>query len=217
MLDKEKIKVFFERRAQVEDPNLATHFKDDDTIDFDIELINKYINESSKVLDLGCGPGRITNRLEPHVSYIKSVDNQEKFLEHCIQSPKIKTVVSDLPYFLEPSKFDVILLFGVVTYFNDEEVQKIYKNCYHMLADEGILIVKHACGINDDVIIDKYSEQIGEWYHVFYRHIENDIQLLDQSDFYITNKIDIYPERLNPWENTHYYAFVAKKSFSAGS
>ncbi|WP_077619682.1 class I SAM-dependent methyltransferase [Bacillus sinesaloumensis] len=210
MLDKEKIDSFFERRTEISNPNIATHYKEDDTIQFDIALIDKYIDSSSTVLDLGCGPGRITNLLEPKVFYIKAVDKQKAFLEYCTNSPKVETVESELTEFNDDSKYNVILLFGIMNYFDDEDVKKIYKNCFSMLKNNGVIIVKHASGINKDVIVDKYSEQIGDWYHAIYRHVVRDDKLLRQSGFE-PNIIDIYPERLNPWENTHYYAFVAKK------
>lgn len=211
MLDKNKIDDFFARRTQILNPNLATHYKEDDSIQFDIDLISKYINSSSEVLDLGCGPGRTTNILEPNVSYIKAVDKQRAFLTFCSKSPKVETVESDLTEFIDNRKYDVILLFGIMNYFNDEEVETIYNNCFNMLKDDGVIIVKHASGVREDVIINKYSEQIGDWYHAIYRHVDRDNLLIQQSGFKAI-MVDIYPERLNPWENTHYYAFVAKKS-----
>jgi len=213
VLDKTKIDNFFAKRAQISDPNLATHYKEDDTILFDTGLIEQYIDSSSTVLDLGCGPGRTTNVLESKVSYIKAVDKQRAFLDFCNNSPKIETVESDLTEFHDNKQYDVILLFGIFNYFNDDEVKTIYNNCFAMLKDNGVMLVKHACGVEEDVIIDHYSEQIDDWYHVLYRHTSKDELLLQQSGFE-TTMIDIYPERLNPWKNTHYYAFVAKKDLS---
>ncbi|MCZ1264081.1 class I SAM-dependent methyltransferase [Paenibacillus tundrae] len=210
MLDKNKVDSFFKRRAKISDPELATHYKKDDTINFDINLIEKYVNTDSKILDLGCGPGRITNILESKVSYIKAVDNQKEFLSSCTNSPKVEKVVAHLADFQDDNKYDAILLFGVLNYFNNDEVEKIYNNCNSMLKMDGVLIVKHACGIFEDVIIDKFSEQINDWYHVLYRHIDKDQVLLEQAGF-SSSVVDIYPPRLNPWSNTHYHAFVAKK------
>ncbi|WP_426333561.1 class I SAM-dependent methyltransferase [Paenibacillus silvae] len=210
MLDKNKVDSFFKRRAKITDPELATHYKKDDTIYFDLNLIEEYIADDSVVLDLGCGPGRMTNKLEQKVSYIKAVDNQAEFLSHCINSSKVEKVVSNIVDFQDSNKYDVILLFGVLNYFNDDEVEVIYANCKKMLKEDGVLIVKHACGEVENVIIDKFSEQINDWYHVLYRHIDQDRLLLSQAGFSFS-MVDVYPPRLNPWSNTHYYAFIAKK------
>jgi methylase of polypeptide subunit release factors len=74
MLDKHKVEQFWKKRTEIKDPRIATHYKHDDTLKFDLELIFKHIHPYSDVLDLGCGTGAIVNELEPHVSKITAVD-----------------------------------------------------------------------------------------------------------------------------------------------
>lgn len=210
MLSKEKIEKFWQSRSELKDPRLATHFKHDDALHYDLDFILKYTCSQDQVLDLGCGTGAITNVLEPHVSKIIAVDKSADFLEFCIDSPKIIKKTADLPNYSDNNQYDLILLFGVLNYLNDREVSQLYKICYDLLKEKGKLLIKHTCGINQNVLVDDYSETLGQHYHALYRSLINDRNLM--SEFFQKHLVvDIYPDHLNPWENTHFYAFVLEK------
>ncbi|MES2142749.1 MAG: class I SAM-dependent methyltransferase [Pseudomonadota bacterium] len=210
MLSKEKIAKFWEGRSEIKDPRLATHFKHDDTLDYDFDFILKHTNSSSCVLDLGCGTGAIVNKLESYVTKIVAVDKNENFLKCCIDSPKIIKKVADLPYYEDSNQYDLIVIFGVLNYLNDEEVTQLYKTCHDLLKEEGILLIKQTCGIRENIIVDGYSEALGQCYHALYRSLNNDRQLISNV-FSNHILVDIYPEYLNPWPNTHFYAFIVEK------
>jgi 2-polyprenyl-3-methyl-5-hydroxy-6-metoxy-1,4-benzoquinol methylase len=209
-LHKEKIKKFWQNRSKIKDPRLATHFKHDNALDYDLAFIAKYVYAHSHVLDLGCGTGAIANALEPHVAHMTVVDQNAEFLKYCVISPKVRKKTADIARYVDDHHYDVILLFGVLNYLNDDEVLGLYKRCHGFLKPQGKLLIKHACGIAENVIIDAYSGLLRQHYHALYRSLKQDRQLIAKC-FYEHSVIDIYPKHLNPWPNTHFYAFIVGK------
>lgn len=193
----------------MKDARVSTHFRDDDMHVFDLRLINKYISPKTRLLDLGAGTCHHANRLAGKVAYIKATDKFGEFLKFCKVGPDFEVQESDVLSYRDKQKYDVILLLGVMNYFDDSEALRIYRSCRKMLAPRGVLIVKHQAGVDEDVVVDKYSEKIGDNYHALYRHKEKDIKLMEK--YFRVQVVDIYPKRLNPWPNTHFYGFVCKQ------
>lgn len=209
-MNKDKVEKFWENRSKINDPDMAARFSKNNKIEYDMELIKRYLPKDAKVLDLGCGSCIITNRLEPEVSYICAVDKQDELFRFCVNSEKVHTVKADIVEYIDDNKYDMIIIFGVFNYTTTEEMKIACKNCYNMLKKDGYLIIKHACGVDGNVSVDNYSEQLGDWYCAEYRHVVKEMELIKAQGFNV-DIIDIYPSEFNPWNNTHYYAFVAKK------
>lgn len=209
-INKSKVDNFWKRRTEIKDPLVSIHFKIDNTHTFDEKLVNEYVKKNYSVLDLACGTCFLANRLTSKVKFIKAVDKYGKFLKYCNRSENLITVEKDIINFKDKIKYNVILLFGIMNYFDDIDAVKIYENCKKMLKKNGVLIVKHQCGINEDVVVDNYSKIIDDNYHAVYRELKNDKRLLHLF-FKKIKIIDIYPKKLNPWKNTHFYAFVCQK------
>jgi SAM-dependent methyltransferase len=212
-MDKKKsfVKQFWGKRAQeVEHPRIATHFRIDDASDFDFSLVQKLCTPSATVLDLGAGTCHLSIRLSPYAKEIIAVDFIEDFLAKQNLPSNIRTVVSDIGEFETTDTFDIILLFGVLNYFfEDNEVLSLYEKCRSLLNHNGVLIVKHQCGIRKNELIDHYSEELESNYLALYRHVDLDFLLLGKI-FNDVQMIDVYPPRLNRWENTHFYCFVCR-------
>ncbi len=208
-MDQKKVDEFWSKRAKIADPRISTHFKKDDTHVFDLQLIRKYTNPDSEILDMGCGTCYLANKLVKEVKYIRAVDKYPEFLEHCSVTHNLETEASDVLSYTDTRTYDIILLFGVVMYFSEEDTRKIYAMCHKLLKPNGVLIVKHQCGIEDDVAIDAYSPVIGDNYYAVYKQKQKDIMLLEE--FFDVEVIDIYPPRLNPWKNSHFFAFVSTR------
>jgi cyclopropane fatty-acyl-phospholipid synthase-like methyltransferase len=108
-----------------------------------IDLIK--IKPGMKILDLGCGDGRWAKKLEnAGVKYI-GVD----FSRELIAKAKSRNVKGDVRFLVNPvqdfiseEKFDLIFLFGLIPYMNDEEIRKLSRNCRVMLKRGGRLILR---------------------------------------------------------------------------
>ena len=110
---------------------------------------------------------------------------------------------------LQHEKFDVIIIFGVFNYLEEHEVKKLCKKLQNWVKQEGVIIIKHQCGINKDVIVDSYSKKLQCKYSAIYRKLTKEKILLE--NYFNLNIRDIYPKRMNVWDNTHHYAFICKK------
>lgn len=205
--NRDKVDSFWRKRAKIKDSRISTHFKNDDTHVFDLELIKKYCTVESNVLDVACGTCYLSNELVDYVKHIKAFDKFPEFLRHCKANNKFIIEAADILDYEDDDKYNIILMFGIIMYFNDNDTKKIYEKYSNMLSEDGVLIVKHQCGNKEDVTIDKYSDHIQDHYHAVYKSVEKD-KILLKNYFRDIEIIDVYPPRLNPWPDTHFFAFI---------
>lgn len=210
-MDRKKIDRFWQERTKIKDPRIATHFKHDDTYVYDLRLIKKLIKHGAEVLDLACGTCYISNQLVDKVKYIKAVDKFPEFLKHCKKTPRLETVACDILTFTDSKKYDLILLIGIMLFFDDQDSATIYKKCHKLLKKNGAMLVRHQCGVKQDIVVNKYSPTVGGHYYARYKHLDKEVQMLKKI-FKKVSVVDILPKRLNPWPDTHHYAFICKKN-----
>ena len=201
-----KVDDFFRGRFSINDKYEAVRYRINDRISYDIKFLKNYINSNSMVLDLGCGTGIIEEHLVNHVKGITAVDKYEEFILRGIKSPKIKYIVSDVAEYLDDQKYNLIMLFGVAIYLSDSECSRLYENVIKMLDKDGFFIIKNQFGVNEEVVVDKYSEELKSEYYAVYRHLPVAVSSLEE--YFTVNIVDIYPSFVNRWGNTHEYALV---------
>lgn len=68
-------------------------------------------------------------------------------------------------------------MFGIMHYFNNIEVEFIYRKYYNSLKN-GILIIKNQFDLEKDIVINGFSEEQNANYYSCYRFIDSEIQLL---------------------------------------
>ncbi len=209
-ISRKKVDNFWLKRTQIANPRIATHFKVDAALQFDVQFIRRFISKYSDVLDMGCGTCAITNMIAPHVRHVMAVDKFGAFLQSCGKNSNITTCAEDILTYSDNKRYDVIILFGVLNYFNPPEVSNILTHLSRMLKPRGVLLVKHACGVYSDVAVDTFSKEIGDHYHAVYRYIEKEKKLFS-THVTLEKVVDIYPKSLNRWSNTHFFAFVCRK------
>ena len=211
-VDRKKVDAFWRARQAITDVRESTHFKSDETHVHDLALIREFTHPDSEVLDVACGTCYLSNPLAREVARIHAIDKFGEFLRHCSNAGNLTTEVADILTYEDPRLYDIILAFGIMNYFDDTDTQTIYAKLAHMLKPGGRLIVKHQSGIETDVIVDGYSEEIGMDYHALYRQHDRDRALLEEhfGEGNVETR-DIYPEELNPWENTHFYAYICRR------
>jgi len=171
--------------------------------DLNYKLVSSYVNKNSTVLDLGAGDGALTIRVADIAKEVVAVDYAP--IVKSINADNIKTIHQNVEEYQDNNSYDVILLFGVVNFLKDPIT--IYKFAKNHLNDGGVFLVKHQCGIDDDVYIE--SEIDGDKYIAQYRYWVKEIVELSSCGFDV-EAIDPYPTKHNKWNNTFFKMFICK-------
>jgi len=204
----EKIFEYYDKLSQNATTPLVVRNKAKDSTEYDVEFLKKYADKNQTLLDLGSGTGLTINNLKNDFKNIIAVEKYKefyKFIDKDIQI--IEQNILDFNFDIE---FDIISIFGVLPYFSYEEAKQLYTNIYNSFS--GKIIVKNQFGVSEDVTVDGYSEELDTYYFSQYRHLDKEIKLLESIGFKIEEVVDIYPNKYNRWENTHFYALVFKKA-----
>lgn len=132
-------------------------------------LIHELIDQSSQILDFGCGPGYLANALKGEIKNYYGVDISSVYIKNAREKCK------DYPNFLflevemeqsiqslslvekEGQKFDTIIILSVVQYFdNKETVLELLSKCRSLLQSGGKIllvdIIAHENGLLKDAL-----------------------------------------------------------------
>lgn len=121
----------------------------DDSAQKEEKTILPFINisEESRVLDLGCGNGRwcrlLINRCKEYVGVDISQEFIKKTCEKYKNDTKVKFFNMAAQDYVSKEKYDLILIIGLITYLNDDEVIKLSGNCRNMLNKDGQIILRN--------------------------------------------------------------------------
>lgn len=196
--------------AQITDP-VQTRNKRDDYSDLEIEFLRPFLKPGISVLDLGSGSGLVVNRLVEHVGHITAVEKYQGFSRYIKQSDKLDLINADLIGFRLYREFDLVLATGVMQCLEGRFVSDIYSNVFHMTKPGGHFIAHIHCGLDRDIIVDKYSEELASDYYAEYRHHSSEKERMLKAGFQSVELHDIFPDWLNKWPNTRHFLFVCQK------
>lgn len=201
---------FFRKRFQMEDNYVISRYSKNDRDEYDYQFLKPFINKDSSILDLGCGTGILEKRLAPEVGRILGIDKYQEFLNKAYQAPNVEYLERELSTFTIDEQFDLILLFGITMYLTDEQIDILLENIHKMMKKTGVFVIKNQWGINDDLTVSNYSEQLDSLYYAKYRSIKSMYKTITSKGFSCDIQ-DIYPSRLNKWHDTHEYALVLRE------
>jgi len=110
----------------------------------EIEELIKYVRKGDKILDLGCGNGRLYKILKnKEVEYI-GVDISKKLIEIARKNyPKTRFLVADaLNLSFLKSSFDLIFAIAFLHHIPSKTLQlRVLKNCFKVLKENGLIIL----------------------------------------------------------------------------
>lgn len=175
----------------------------------DAEFIKTHTSGTSAVLDLASGTGLTINKYYNAVDHVDAVEKFSELSKFTIQASNVNVTNKDILDYEPVREYDVILMFGIVQYFNELEIRGLYKKYKSALKPGGKLLVKNQFGVNSDVEVSGESEELHKEYVSQYRHIEKEEHILKSVGYKILDRVDIYPPEANRWENTHFYAIIA--------
>lgn len=134
------------------------------------QLIRRHYSSANTILDLGCGTGKHAELLTEKGYYVHGIDVSDGMLKQAFKraerNDNLKFSLSNIQDFNLGKKFDVITaLFHVMSYQeSDEKVNKVLKNAYNHLHENGILVFD--CWYGPAVLTEKPEVRV--------KRLEND-------------------------------------------
>lgn len=202
---------YYDEMAKTISSAQETRNKAPDFSAYDIAFVKQFQNANHALLDLGAGTGLLLNGVMDGFDKVTAVELYPSFSQFITDAPHLTIVNENIMTFDTSDRFDLVLLFGVMNCFNAEEAATIYANCAKFLHPGGRVIVKNQMGVNDDVLVDTFSEELGKTYFSSYRHPDSEKALLSDAGLITETVTDIYPDTFNRWDNTRFMALVAQK------
>lgn len=162
------------------------------------EKINLYLHNRKSVLDIGCGTGLYLADF-PSSFKLYGIDLNSHFLE--VSKTIVPNAIVKQGNYLEEkfdTKFDAIISFGVLMYFEPSKIKILFKKLHDDLNDNGVLLIQYpqAMSIKDlyypDLSYIKYSPDFLE------KAFKPYFNILEHKHFYDERKIKSY-------DPVHYY------------
>lgn len=174
-----------------------TRWTDSRILDFEVATISSLTNcgRPKSILDLGCGFGELSLSLLGSDDFLVAVDMGSGFATGFGSNQKANFVHSNVTEFVPNTKFNLIVLFGVVAYLNQTDEDDIYKKLSKWLHRDGIAIIKHQCGVTEEIIIDGWSAELETNYQARYPHVAS--QLAGLKRYFEVVEVISYPEFAN--------------------
>jgi SAM-dependent methyltransferase len=128
----------------------------------DVELLGRHVGKSGRILDFGCGYGRILVELRRHgFRNLAGLDASEAMVARARKLvPEIPVAVCDaLPAPHPDSSFEAVLLFAVLTCNpRDEDQRLLMGEVFRLLAPGGIVYVSDFLLHSDDRNLLRYRK-----------------------------------------------------------
>jgi ubiquinone/menaquinone biosynthesis C-methylase UbiE len=138
-----------------------------------LEWLLQYLRPQARILDYGCGYGRLLNQLaEAGYGNAVGMDFSGKMLRQCrLQFPHLTLVQNDgltLPF--HDRTFDAVLLFAVLTCIpSDDDQRMLLAEVRRVLRPEGILYISDLLINTDERNLERYERDADQFgvYGVF--------------------------------------------------
>jgi len=222
-------KGFWNRRATHGLPTTLTSFKGDiEQINAEtkreVDIIVRYLNPDSTILDLGCGDGRLCKPLAQHCKFIKAVDFSEDSIAKLSSDLKDKPEYSNITAECfdvkdmhnidsDGMKYDVILMSGLLPCVDDDTMDKILCKSAGMLHNNGKLIIRTSLAKSKRFdLVRTYSEELNDLYTAYYR-------TKSEYERVMCTYFSTYKDHINLYENhedTRVAMFIFEKEWFYG-
>ncbi|MCG7408759.1 class I SAM-dependent methyltransferase [Paenibacillus sp. ACRRX] len=241
-IDHESLQDFYRKRAvekvsiDVDAPVVLCGDKDKSKIEiwtsFEIEhrLPLLCLDSNSRVLEVGCGTGRISKYITSVADTYVGVDYVEEFIELIQSREDIEK--KDTTYFIHSSiqelmnneddfpieeKFNrFIISGGVLMYINDDEVKTALNSLVGRFDEECIIYLSEPIALKERLTLNKfYSENLESEYSAIYRTEKqyNDIfEVLYKEGFELKVSEEFFYDDIKAQNETKQWIFILQKS-----
>jgi cyclopropane fatty-acyl-phospholipid synthase-like methyltransferase len=197
---KEQVKEFWSDRAKkvdvVRSESQVNFISDAETaqlyINSETDVINRELSlkKSDIVVDLGAGNGRWSLLLAPKVEQVVAVEFIEKFTKAIEAQAEERGLVNVEVVNLSSEEFvrdnfaDVLFVSGLLNNLDENQYNKTIDNITRTIKKGGILFMRETISILDDeYIVDRFSEELGTHYWSYYRTAAQHIEALTKNGF----------------------------------
>ncbi len=183
--------------------------------DFEIDRILPLLNigDSSRVLDIACGPGRWLTALASRVQSYVGTDIVEEYVDVATARfaglPHVRFInLSAENTSIEKigRTFDIVIIAGLVQCLNDASVSHVIRNALK-LCPTGIIYCRGPVAITERLtLIDEWSDELGRTYNAIYRTEDEFLELVRRADsdgaLRLKHRSKLYPPELCNREET---------------
>ncbi|GAA1966739.1 class I SAM-dependent methyltransferase [Catenulispora subtropica] len=104
------------------------------------DIVAAAVPAGARILELGCGVGRVTHPLLERGFVVTAVDESQEMLDHVRGA---RTVCSPIESLDLGEDFDAVMLASLLVHAGDEEVRRgLLKTCVRHLADGGCVLIQ---------------------------------------------------------------------------
>lgn len=204
-IDSKHAKAFWDMRAEsVSEKGLGVIMCGDQTpstraqgerFDKDYIIPRMGITDSTRVLDAGCGVGRMAKMILPQCAFYCGTDFSEEMIkiaeQECANVPDVQksqyslyplsfseTVAESAGFY--GGGFDVLIASGVCPYINDEDLKQIMKRIPELMNEHSTIYFQNPVGLDSRLTLDHfYSEAMQTQYSAIYRMVEEYLALCE--------------------------------------
>lgn len=203
-LNQKVIRNFWARKAS----ESSNRWTSSEVLAFERRMLKPLIGKSFSILDLGCGHGELSRSLVDEHCELLGVDFIPDY-SRSFKEPNHSFIESAVTEFTVTRTFDLVLLFGVVTYLTLSEEINVYRTIDRALSVRGIAVIKNQCSFENEFFINRYSDVLRADYSARYPTVSEQCSRLQ--DVFPAVRMVHYPNELNAWTNSRHVAFFVGK------
>lgn len=203
-LDPDVIGQFWDRQAA----SGRTRWTDDEYLRYERQWLGRFVHDSTSILDLGSGFGELSRSICPPGGSLLAVDNIETYRSAFSSDSRFRYFVGDVQEFSTTEKFDLCLLFGVVTYLTQADEVGVYHNIATLMDQNSVAVVKNQCSDSQEFVVDARSDQLGHRYVGRYPSVVGQLERLRG----VFSEVEVveYPQEFRTHHDSAHVAFVCK-------
>ena len=226
-IDSEKIKKFFNNRAKKDEEALLvkTEFSDKENVEKRQKeeselLLNKIDFENKKILEIGCGIGRWAEVFHDKCDSYLGIDYSEDLIDIAKENYNYDNchfqVLSasqlDTADLLVSAPFDIVIITGVLIYFNDDTIKKMIKDLNSLCASNKTIYIRETLSFLETrlTLKDFFSENLEADYNAIYRTDDEFLDFIKGINGNITIETGEIFDELKNFTETGYKYFLIK-------
>ena len=120
----------------------------------------KSFQEFNRIIDIGCGPGRLSvSAIERGFSYV-GIDNNKKYIDYCKKAYSncdIKFIHGDATNCFQSSSGDIVIMNGIMHHLKDRQIFQIIEKCKQSRA---FIVADHLYNVGKDQAIVRLLQRL---------------------------------------------------------